>query len=393
MLYPRKIEKNLQNEISTPEAVVLTGMRRTGKTTIMKKILNSLPTTNKIYLDLENPLNRKIFEEVDFDNIWQNLKLLGISKETKAYIFLDEIQLTPGIPNVVKYFVDHYQTKFFLTGSSSYYLKNLFSESLSGRKVVFELFPLDFEEFLWFKNKRKIFETTFSEKARKKNSIQFELYQKYFDEYLKFGGFPSIVLEESFEKKRNKLNEILTSYFELDVKTLADFKNIGKLRDLLVLLASRCGSKLEITKISRELETSRVTIYSYLSFLEKTFFIFLVAPFSLNPDREISGAKKVYFCDTGMLNLLSQPSVGALLENGVFNNLKKFGGINYYQKRTGAEIDFILNQKIALEIKNKGNLFDWRKSFKLADKLKLKETYVISKEYSQDKGVILATDV
>lgn len=392
-IYPRKIEQELKKQLNSKEIIVLTGMRRTGKTTLMRNIFNGIESSNKVYLDLENPLNRKIFEEANYDNIWDNLKPMGVAANEKSYIFLDEIQLMAEIPGAIKYLFDHYNVKFFLTGSSSYYLRNLFPESLAGRKFIFELYPLDFEEYLWFKEKAKSFEADFSLKAQQKNEVQFEMFKKYYDEYVRFGGFPGVVLEENFEQKTRKLNDIFTSYFEQDVKALADFKNTGKLRDLIILLAARAGSKLEITKISKELAISRETVYNYISFLEKTYFIKLIRPFSRNSDREVSGARKIYFCDTGILNMLDGASAGSVFENAVLNNLGRFKKINYFQKRTGAEIDFVLDQSIGLEVKEQGNKFNYFKLKKLAQRAGLKEAYVASKKFSADEGIILAMDL
>lgn len=393
MYYSRKIEKELKIELDTKEVVILTGMRRTGKTVLMSHIFDMLAGDNKIFLDLENPLNRKIFEEENYDNIWNNLAPLGISQKQKAYVFLDEVQFMKNIPSIVKYLSDHYNVKFFLTGSSSYYLKNLFSESMSGRKLIFELFPLDFEEFLLFKGKKKEFISEFLDKAKTKNKISYELYKKDYDEYILFGGFPSVVLEPDYERKQKMLNEIFTSYFELDVKMLSDFRNINKFRDLIILLAARTGSKLEISKLARELQISRETVYNYLAFLEQTYFIFLINPFTSNSDKEISGAKKIYLCDTGIINILGNANSGSIFENAVFVNLKKHGLLNYYQKRTGVEIDFIVNKKIAVEVKNSASRHDWNKIKKMSDNLGLQEAYAVSKKYGEDKWIIMAMDL
>jgi uncharacterized protein len=393
MIYSRKIEKDLKKQINTAEIIVLTGMRRTGKTTLMRVVFDAISDKNKVFLDLENPLNRKIFEEENYDNIWRNLEKFGVSDKDRVYIFLDEIQLMPKISSAVKYLYDHFAAKFFLTGSSSYYLKNLFSESLAGRKIIFELYPLDFEEYLVFQGEALKPEKTFKEREDGKNRIDFEMRKKYYEDFVRYGGFPGVVLEKNVGQKEKKLNDIFTSYFEQDVKTLADFKNLSKIRDLIILLAARAGSKVEITKLASELGTARETIYHYLSFLEKTFFISLVSPFSRNPDREVSGARKAYLCDSGILNMIGGASSGAVFENAVFGNLKKYGSVNYYQRRTGAEIDFILNKEIGFEVKNKGSAGDFKKLGGMAETLKLKEWYVVSKEYSQEKGIILAADM
>lgn len=252
MIFPRKIDKELKKQLNSKEIIILTGMRRTGKTITMNSLFDAVPGKNKIFLDLENPLNRKIFEETNYDNIWKNLANFGISNKEKSYIFLDEIQRARQIPSAVKYLHDHFDVKFFLTGSSSYYLKNLFSESLAGRKIIFELFPLDFEEYLIFQEKPKRFFADFREKEKQKNEVAFNIYEKYYDDYLEYGGFPKVVLEKNINQKKKLLNDVFASYFEQDVKTLADFKNIDKLRDLIILLSARAGSKIEITKLSAD---------------------------------------------------------------------------------------------------------------------------------------------
>lgn len=126
-------------------------MRRVGKTTILRELYNAVPD-NKIWFDFENPLDIKYFEDIDYNDVYQNIIQKGnLKTQKRVYVFIDEVQLYPEISKVVKYLIDHYKVKFVLTGSASYYLKNLFPESLAGRKIIFEMYPLDFEEFLVFK--------------------------------------------------------------------------------------------------------------------------------------------------------------------------------------------------------------------------------------------------
>ena len=394
MLFKRKLFEELIKRIKEKEIVVITGMRRVGKTTLLKMIFDLLETKNKCFFDMENPLNQKIFEEEDYNNIWANLKPFGIDSTRKTFIFLDEIQANPEIVKVVKYLYDHYNVKFFLTGSSSFYLKNLFPESLSGRKIIFELFPLDFEEFLIFNSKNTKFYNTFKEKEKNKNKINYEQTKKLYEEYIEFGGFPQIVLENNNEKKKELLLDIFKSYFEKDVQGLSDFKEINKFRDLLLLLLKRTGTKLDISKLASELGVTRETIYSYISFLEKTYFINLISPYTKSRDREISGTKKVYICDNGIGRYIGKCEDGNLLENAIFNNLKPYGEIRYYERRSGGEIDFIISEKkVALEIKNKGNEKDYLRLKRITKSLALKEGYVISKEFIDKRGFIIASDM
>jgi predicted AAA+ superfamily ATPase len=165
------------------------------------------------------------------------------------------------------------------------------------------------------------------------------------------------------------------------------------LRDTILLLAGRVGSKLEISKIALEVGVSRETIYSYINFLEKTYFIFLISPIARNINGEVRGAKKIYFCDTGILNQIGKVTEGALFENAVFLNLKKFGKINYYQRYKGPEIDFILNETIGFEVKLNARSADINKLKRVAESIKLTDYYIISKDFVDGEKIIVATDL
>lgn len=393
MFYPRKLLPRLEKEIKTREIIVLTGMRRVGKTTLYQALFEKIESRNKVFLDLENPLEQRVFEEKDYNNILPNLKKYGIDPKEKMFVFLDEVQAEPEAVRAVKYLYDHYNIKFFLTGSSSFYLKNLFPESLAGRKFIFRLYPLDFEEFLIFKDRGRKFWPTLAQKDRNKNYIAYEREKKFYEEYLEFGGFPEVVLADGRKRKAMKLDDIFKSYFEKDVKTLADFKKIDAFRDLILLLAQRVGSRLDISKLSSEVGVTRATCYSYLAFLEGTYFIRLLPPFSKSVDREVSGSKKVYLCDTGVVNHFAKIGEGSLLENSVCNNLMYIGKLNYYQRRSGAEIDFVVGERTGVEVKAKGTEADLKRVRSSGRKIGLNEFYVVTKEFVDKRGFIPATDI
>lgn len=393
MLYPRQIFKQLEAELDTKEVTVITGMRRVGKTTALTHLYNLVQQRNKAIFDFENPLHRKVFEEENYDSVWNNLKQFGVTNESKAYLFLDEVQNLPGISRVVKYLYDHWDVKFVLTGSSSYYLRNLFPESLAGRKIIFELFPLSFAEFLVFKQVIRETGGTFAQKASGKNRVAYEKLISLYNEYLEFGGFPSVVLEENFQRKKAILTEIFTSYFEKDAKNLADFRDMSKLRDLILLLVPRVASRIEINKLASELSVSRETIYNYLSFLEQTYFISLLPRHSASIDRQAAGSSKLFLCDSGISNTLGKVSEGQLLEQGVFQTLRTNYKLSYYNKDGGSEIDFIVNGEVALEAKMNVSRRDIANLQKRAASTKLKEYYVVSLQFREDKEVIIVTDL
>ena len=394
MYYPRKLENKLKKYIDSNEIIVLNGMRRVGKTTLYRSLFESIPSQNKVFIDMENPIDQKIFEEADYNNILSNLKVYNINQDERIYLFLDEIQAKPEITIAIKYLYDHYDVKFFLTGSSSFYLKNLFPESLAGRKFVFQLHPLDFEELLIFKGIKIDRFDNLSQISQNKNIIRHEKLKSLYEEYIQFCGFPQVVIEENYDKKKLHLADIYKSYFEKDVKNLAHFREMTKFRDLILLLLKRTGGKLDITRLSSELGISRETIYSYISFLESTYFIYLIPPFSKSVDIRVSKAKKIYFCDTGLINEYVKIDDGFLFENAVFLNLKKYcNEINYFQKSGGSEIDFILDDSIGIEVKIKGVDQDLNKLKQNTSKLNLEKSYIVTKFYDNTASFISAYDL
>lgn len=384
MILERELFKEINSYIEASEAIIVTGMRRTGKTTLLQYIYDGINSSNKILLDLENPINRRYFEEFDYERIKTSLEVLGLDFRKKPYIFLDEIQMAKNIPSVVKYFIDHHEVKFFLTGSASYYLKNLFSESLVGRKYIFELFPLTFREFIIFKG---------SKVQLPKSNVDipqpiFENISRFYDEYISFGGFPEVVLKESFNDKKRALEDIFTSYYQMEVMQLRDYRKNVAIRDLMVLLMQRVGSKLDISKLSRELGISRQSVNEYVTFLEGTYFIKTIRPLSTSKDTEIRKTPKVYLCDSGLANNFANLSQGNIFENNVFQNLNAKGELNYYQRKRGVEIDFILNKQIAYEVKITPDRSDLMKLERISKELGLKEYKLISKNYSAIDNVI-----
>jgi len=383
MIIERSLYKNIEPYFNSPEAIIITGMRRTGKTSLLQFIYSRINSANKLFLDLENPLNQKYFEEQDYEKIRTNLEILGLKFNQKAYLFLDEIQLIKNIPSVIKYLIDHYKIKFFLTGSASFYLKNLFSESLSGRKFLFELFPLSFREFLLFKNSKMVLPENFYSITKP----AFDNISRLYEEYILFGGFPEVILKETIEEKKKSLENIFSSFFQLEVLRMGDFKKNKVVRDLMTILIERVGSRVDIQKISQELGVSRPTIYDYLAFLEGTYFIHLVKPFSKNKDVEIRKMPKVYLCDSGLVNYFANVDEGHLFENNIFQNLRLKGSVNYYQKKSGSEIDFILNGEKSFEVKIAPSKSDIKTLERLSKELKLKEFRMVSRDYSQLENI------
>lgn len=383
-MFPRTIYKNLKGHLAKKEITVLTGMRRTGKTTLAKQLFSEIESQNKIYIDLQVLANQDIFSPRNFDAIIEILKQKGLDFSRKVFIVLDEIQLVKEIPGILKYLHDNYDIKFIVTGSSSYYLKNLFTESLAGRKKIFELFPLDFGEYLIFKGIEAPGAANWFEKP-----IQLAEYSwlgVHYGQFVEFGGFPQAVLAKTEAEKREILNEIISSYVNLDVSSLADFAERQEAFTLVKMLAARAGGKLDYSKLSRLAGIPRARVKNYVELFESAYLISKIPIFTKNADREIVKAEKIYFCDSGLLGILADVGSGAKFENAVYAQLRQRGGVKYYSLKTGREIDFIFDEKYAFEAKETPMEIDKNDLAGLADMAGIKKYKLIGKSFSKSFG-------
>jgi len=376
MYKERKLHSELLSHIQKKYVTVVTGMRRTGKTTLVKELLNNIKSKNKIYIDLERIDNRMMFSEENYENIIIVLSSKGIDFKEMAYIAIDEIQLAPNIPSIIKYLYDKYNIKFIITGSSSFYLKNLFTETLAGRKKIFELFPLDFGEFLNFK---ELHYDKINFRTKKLIDYEYQSLKNHYEEFIRHGGFPEVVMESKMNDKEELLDEILNSYINQDIKVLSDFNTDNEIYNLIKLIAARVGSRIDYSKLANIYGISRYKLVSYFEFFEKTYLINRIAVHTSSPDREIVKAVKLYFCDNGIASRIAQLSSGTYFENAVYNQLKHYGDIKYYSRKNGREIDFILNSNEAFEAKETCEKNEVKRLKLLAENIKIKNIGLISR--------------
>lgn len=389
-MFKRAVFNTIKAQLQHKNALVITGMRQVGKTTLMKQLASAW-NGKYIWFDFDNPLDQLLFENRDFRIVYRDLQNMAGAEENERFmVCIDEIQNFPEITKVIKYLIDHYGLKFIVTGSSNYYLRNLFPESLSGRKFLFVLHPLSYREYLHFNSllRDADLQPDFEEATLAHSPYAIIKRRELYEQYMEFGGFPEVALTKDFDTKRMILRNIFASFFEKDIKVFSELKDIKELRDLIILLGPRNGNILDVTRLASELGINRVKTYNYLEFLEGTFFLRLIPKHTQSADRSVAGGKKVYFTDSGMLNLITKTSTRQLLETTVANQLYHYGKISYYNKRNTAEIDFILNDEIALEVKNKAIEPDLRKLEKIANKLSIPRFYIISNTPDKQKHII-----
>lgn len=375
--YTRTIYSALLEHLDKKQITVLTGMRRTGKTTLVKQLMADSKIEQQYYFDLERMDNRSLFSEDNYETIIYALTQRGADFSKRVLIGIDEIQLVPNLPSVLKYLYDSYDIKFIVTGSSAYYMKNMFSESLAGRKKLFEIYPLNFAELLSF-NGVSVSEIPLQSAGVFLKS-EYDRLKNYYETYINYGGFPEVVLSPVISDKKDMIQDIISSYINFDIALLSDIRNPANLYKLIKLLSVRIGTKLDISKLTSLTGISRPTVENYLDLLEQSYLIKAIPVLSNSPDREITKAKKVYFLDNGIASVSAEAGSGAMFENAVFNQLRFKGDVSYYQLKSGKEIDFILDKEICYEVKETATEGDLKNVVALAQNLNIGDCHVIGR--------------
>ncbi len=352
LIYNRKLTGKILSLLKTRDIIVIHGARQVGKSSLMRYLINHHIKENYFYMDLENleylELCNKGPEAVNKFLIGK-----GLNAEKRIILLIDEIQYLKNPSNFLKIFHDHYDNiKLIVSGSSSFDIKRKFKESLVGRTINFELFPLDFEEFLEFKGKK------YALKRENPAEINNELIS-LFEEYNSFGGYPKIVLEKNEENKKLMLSQIISTYIKKDIRDLGNIRDIESFNRLLIILASQSGNLLNVEELSNTLGIDQKTIKEWLFLLEATYIIKLVRPYHKNIRSELTKNPKIFFIDTGLMHLLHlknfpKTMLGNSLENSIFSELLKNGAeLNFWRTTNKQEVDFIvLDGKItAIEVK------------------------------------------
>jgi len=370
MIFPRNIFKDIEKYLFTEDIVVLHGARQVGKTYILYYIENFLKDKKQktYYIDLEDSRFVDILD-AGVDEFIKHLKEEGIlqseSQKNKIFVLIDEIQYLENPSSFLKLIADHHKNiKLIVSGSSSFAIKSKFKDSLVGRTVNFEIFPLSFPEFLLFKKQsiNILSQKKLTDKAT--NELK-----ELFREFTLYGGYPKIVLTKSVELKEKYIQQIIDTYIRKDIKDLADIREIDKFNKLLEVLSSQSGNLVEVLELANTCKLSRQTVENYLFILENTYIIKLVRPYHRNIRSELFKAAKVFFYDSGLMQMLwlkqlQKEMIGNVFETSIFADLvKQYGKENilYWRTTDGKEIDFIVrikNDLKAIEVKLNFERFD-----------------------------------
>ena len=294
----------------------------------------------------------------------QYLQFYGVDVTKKSYVFIDEIQYHDNPTNFLKLIADHEENiQLIVSGSSTLDIRQKFKDTLTGRKQVFHLQPLNFEEYLIFNEEENLLRwyrsNSFNIQKRFYDKVGFEIVkyrlQEFVNDFIIYGGYPAVVKTAEEKIKIRQLQEIVQTYVRKDIRNFAHIENVTAFNRLIILLVGRVGNLLNLNELCKESGITRRRLENYIFLLENTFIIKLLTPFFKNINLEVVKMPKLYFLDTGMINYLitsysnlnSRPDRGSLVENYIFKQLYSkldiIDRLNFWRNQNKNEVDFILN--------------------------------------------------
>ena len=394
---PLTIERDLEVPLFPKKVISIFGPRRSGKSfyfyTLIKKLQKQKISKDRIlYLNFEDdrilPLNFK-----DLNSLLEAyFELYPENKQKDIFLFFDEIQNIKNWEIFIRRIYDKEKVKIFLTGSSSKLLSKEISTSLRGRTLSFSVRPLNFKEFLKFKGEilKKDFEYT---------SQRFKI-KKLLDEYLEWGGFPEVVLENDLKLKKKILREYFNFLVYRDLTERFSIENTVLLKEILKFFFTNITSFFSINSyyktIKQILPVSRKTISDYLNFIQETDYFFLFPQFSYSLKVQKINPKKIICLDNGLRNIISfrfSKDFGKLAENLAGNILSgQNEEVFYWQDKQ--EVDFVLkeNEKLSainvsfgekIEDREIDSLLEFKRKFR-----NVKELILITKDLERKEKQI-----
>ena len=333
--------------VDTPFVKILTGVRRCGKSTILKMIMERLKTERNI------PENRIIscrFDSMEYEDMTakQIYTLLKekLSPVGKTYLFLDEVQEIKGWEKIVNSLASDFDVDLYITGSNSRMMSSEIATYLTGRYVSFRIFTLSFGEYLMFKSK-------FANVGEPKTELA---------NYVRLGGFPATHLQAySQDEIYTIVRDIYNSTIFSDIVKRNQVRKIDQLERVVKYTFSNVGNTFSAKSIADYLKSERrsldnETVYSYLDKLEKAYLLHRCSRYDLQCKEILKTQEKFYLADVALRYSVlgyNADSVASSLENIVYLELCRRGYTVYVGKTSDGEIDFVAvrqNEKIYVQV-------------------------------------------
>jgi predicted AAA+ superfamily ATPase len=330
----RETLAEVEQAAAIPHAVIISGLRRVGKSTLLVQVAHRLGKDAFYYVNFED--DRFLgFKAEDADDLYQ--MLVEVFGDRKIFI-LDEVQNIPGWEHFVRRFMD-LGKKFYITGSNASLLSRELGTRLTGRYVPIELFPFSFAEYLRFREEPipNLQRMTTVERARLKAAM---------NTYLQAGGIPDALKYPQLPLLRTLYDDVLYR----DIATRNRIEAVDALKELAFYLLSNPSSLVSFNRLKKHFRLGSVnTISSYIDYMENSWLIFAVNLYDYSVKRQQIAPKKIYCIDTGLAKTVGfnfSPNSGKFLENLVFLALRRQNRDIYYCATPGGyEVDFYLPEK------------------------------------------------
>lgn len=333
--------------VDTPFVKILTGVRRCGKSTILKMIIKKIKEEKNV--DDEQILNYRFdsmeYEDMTTKELYLELKS-KILQSKKTYLFLDEIQEIEGWEKVVNTLASDFDVDIYITGSNSRMMSSEISTYLTGRYITFHIYTLSFEEYLMFK----------------KSYTTLKDLKQEFSQYVRLGGFPATHLQDySQDEVYTIVKDIYNSTIFSDIVRRNQVKKIDQLERVVKYTFNNIGNTFSAKSISNYFKSEQRTIdnetvYSYLEKLQKAYILHKCSRYDLQGKDILKTQEKFYLADVSLRYSelgYTVDSVASSLENIVYLELKRRGYNVYIGKTKDKEIDFVAtkqNEKIYVQV-------------------------------------------
>ena len=383
-LYKRDIFQKLERNLQTKHIQVIQGIRRSGKSTLFKLLINHLSQTvdsqEILYVNLDDPFFTPYRNDATkFYNIVQTAKKLT-QKEVK-YLFLDEVQNMKGWESYVKSVYDsELFTKIFVTGSNSTLLDGELATLLTGRYLSVQVYPLSFREILQI---NKI--DSYIQQIQKQPKVL-----KLVDDMMLYGSFVEI-----YDHHKEFRRDILNSYYQTillkDCVANHALRDVKSFKELSFYLLSNITSLYSYSSLGKAVGINDKSAKEYLSYLEESYLCTELKQFSFSLKEQQNAKKKIYFNDNGFVSLSFKFSSnwGKLLENLVLTELIKDGYEVYFYNKN-FECDFIAKKKekiIAIQVCYELTNENRKREFNGLQKLPFEVDEKIVLTYNQEEQV------
>ena len=347
MIYRPMYVDKIMCYVDTPFVKILTGVRRCGKSTILKMIMEKLQTEKNVKASqiASYRFDSMEYEDMTSKQMYTELKGRLIDGK-KTYFFLDEVQEITGWEKVVNSLASDYDVDIYVTGSNSRMMSSEISTYLTGRYIAFHIYTLSFAEFLTFKSRYKAVSDPKAELT----------------EYIRLGGFPATHLQDYLQDEIYTIvKDIYNSTIFSDIVKRNQIRKIDQLERVVKYVFNNVGNTFSAKSISDYLKSEHrkidnETVYSYLEKLEKAYLIHRCSRYDLQGKEILKAQEKFYLADTALRYSVlgyNSDSVASSLENVVYLELCRRGYAVHIGKTDGGEIDFVAsrqNEKLYVQV-------------------------------------------